>query len=97
MAALHGSDDDFLFEVQCPKSWLAEQSAQPETKTPADGLLARFLRRLGMRTCFTPRPLQSQIQPAGIGKSYYPEIGRTFHPNPRHYLAAKHPPLTSGQ
>ena len=97
MPALHGSDDDFLFEVQCPESWLAEQSsAQPKTKTPADGLLARFLRRLGMRTCFTPRPLQSQIQPADIGKSYYPEIGRTFQPARRDRLA-KHPPRPSGQ
>ena len=67
MPALHGSDDDFLFEVQCPKSWLAEQSAQPKTKTRADGLLARFLRLGSVPGLPRPRPLQSQIQPAGIG------------------------------
>lgn len=83
MPALHGSDDDFLFEVQCPKSWLAESapSGKSKTKTPADELLERFLRRHRMETPFTPRPIpqtQAQSQPAVGVPSFYPPLSRTF-------------------
>jgi hypothetical protein len=73
--------DDFLFETQFPT--IEEPKESPITA--GDELLKRCLRRL--RRMQTTREPQPQPQPLGIVKSYYPEIGRTFHPNPRHYQA----------
>jgi hypothetical protein len=84
MPAFHGSDDDFLYQIQHP---LADKDPK-ESRKAADEFLERCLRRLRKPNGFTrpQRQPQSQPQSAGIvGKSYYPEIGRTFHPNPKHY------------
>jgi hypothetical protein len=84
MAAAYWHHDDFLFEKQFPTT--KEPTESPITA--GDELLKRCLQRL-RRTLTTREPQpQSQPQSAGV-KSYYPEIGRTFHPNPKRY--AKHP------
>lgn len=87
MPGTYWHHDDFLFEVQFQPT--GEESK--ESHKAGDELLERFLRRL-RRQNPPPQP-RSQPQSAGIGKPYRPEIARTFHPNPRHYLA-KHPPQT---
>ncbi|MGA9480993.1 MAG: hypothetical protein WBV48_03620, partial [Candidatus Acidiferrales bacterium] len=85
MPSAYWHHDDFLFEKQFPT---IEPKESPVTA--GDELLARFRRKIRMQSQFTPRPVP-QPQSAGVfSKSYYPEIGRTFHPNPKHYLA-KHP------
>ncbi len=90
MPAFHAHDDDFLYQIQDP---LANKDPK-ESRKVADELLERFLRRL-RRTGFT-RP-QPQPQSAGVfGKSYYPEIGRTFQAVRKDYMV-NHPPRTSGQ
>jgi hypothetical protein len=79
MPALHAHDDDFLFEVQFP----TYEQAKESPLTAGNELLQRFLRKLRMQSQFTPQPIvqtQPHPQSTGIGKSYYPEIGRTFQP-----------------
>ena len=84
--------DDFLFEKQFPTTEQPKESLL----TAGDELLQRFLRKLCMQTQFTPRPIPQTQSARVFGKSYYPEIGRTFQPAWRDYLA-KHPPRPSGQ
>ena len=95
MPAIQGHSDDFLFEYQCPKSWLAEQptsSGQPNAKTPADELLERFLRRLRMQTPFTRHPQpQPEPRPGVVGICFTREIVAAFQSVWKDYLV-KHPP-----
>lgn len=74
--------DDFLFETQFPTTDQPKESPV----TGSDELLARFLQRLRLtQTTQEPRP---QPQPPGSAdKSDYPEIHRTFHPDPKSYSA----------
>lgn len=74
--------DDFLFEKQFP----AAEHSKEFPLTAGDELLARFLRKIRMQSQFTPRPAPPPQSGGVFAKSYYPEIGRTFHPNPKHYL-----------
>ena len=80
--AAQGHSDDFLFEYQCPKSWLSESAPSEQLKNPVragDELLNRFLRRLRMQTAFTrcPQP-QTQPQPGVAGTDISPLIVAAF-------------------